>query len=159
MKILHKITIILVAIMTAMISGCKAGKADINKAPCVNVARDYVGMMLNEYIGDIKFKNMEDKINFLIQREKDFSNLVVKSITMTGRRECKLGKVTEWSYKDDGRRHSLRAKIVNIEDCPPKDRLSGSHIIKLKTNYGTFTYDTSNESTFKGYCGGFMPIK
>ena len=160
MKRLHKIAVIFVALVAVVISGCK-GKADMDKAPCLGVSgygdsKD-LKIVVNDYTSNIKFKTIEDQENFIKRKDKDFSNLVVKSITMTGRRECKIGKVVEWNY-NDGRRESLRAKIVNVEDCPPKDRLSGSWIVKLKTNYGTFTYDTGNEST-RGCWGNYKPIK
>lgn len=151
MKRLHKTALILVAIMTAMISGCGA---DMDRAPTVFInGYGELTIVANDYDGNIKFKDINDRENFY----KQFNNLVVKSITMTGRRECKLGKTIE--VNNNFRRESLKTKILNIEDCPPKDILTFSYIIKLKTNYGTFTYDFSDKSTFIGVNSGYKPIK
>lgn len=160
MKKINKIAVILVAIMTAMISGCKAGKADINKSPIMTITYDdYLQIMQNDHIGNIKFKDEYSQEEFYKQRYMNFKNLVVKNITMTGKRECKLGKVTEHSYHNySDMREKLKIKILNFEDCPPKDRLTFSYIVKLKTNYGTFTYDFGDKSTSKSYYG-FMPIE
>ena len=156
MKRINKIAVIFVALVAVVISGCE-GKADMDKAPCLGVSgygdsKD-LKIVANDYDGNIKFKDINDRENFY----KQFNNLVVKSITMTGRRECKLGKIIE--VNNNFRRESLKTKILNIEDCPPKDILTFSYIVKLKTNYGTFTYDTGNESTLIGCWGNYKPIK
>lgn len=140
MKRLNKITLILVAVMGIMISGCGG---DIEKAPYViseainnkgNIVIEFDSPCMNEniYNTDKAFRECHENV-----WEKMRSDLIIKNLK--GRRDC--GDLP-----------------VKAEDCPPMDRLNGGYTFTLKTKFGTFKYNTGDESTRIDYYG-YAPIK
>ncbi len=139
MKRLNKITLILVAVMGIVISGCGS---DMKKAPfviSVNTFRDNISVDLNSpcknekiYKTDESFRKCIDNIWGKIKGNWSVINL-------KGRRDC--GKLP-----------------VKVKDCPPKDRMDReeSYSFTIKTKFGTFKYDTSDKSTKTKY--GYAPI-
>lgn len=133
MKRLNKITLILVAVMGMVISGCGS---DMKKAPFIifdSKTEDAVTIMLINNL-DIPTK----------ESEAIYKKLKVKKITLLGRKECPLQDLSE---KSDGITVYMY-EVKNRADCPPKDRLKReSYEITLNTNYGTFLYNISDRNT------------
>lgn len=152
MKKINKIAVILVAIMTAMVSGCKAGKADIDKAP---------------FTGGFKYKHDSDNEAYLVVEGNNKTEFVIiNNVSIKGRRNCKT-KVKPSIYYNDNEADKYGVKLIvgesvgvkdktklrigwTIDDCPPEDRLNETYTIVIKCNYGTYTYRYN-----KNYEGGF----
>lgn len=153
MKRLNKITLILVAVMGMAINGCGG---DIKKAPLVQIIpynRDYIQIDLNEPCYNTDFYKTNKAI------EKCFAEWEIKKaklVKLKGRRDCSNLSI---KYEADDNRFKIEPK----KDCPPKNRLNDqSYEITIKTNYGTFRYDTSNKkSEWKIRSGSvvYAPIK
>lgn len=155
MKRLNKITLILVAVMGIVISGCGG---DIKKAPFVQIiARsNYIAINLIEPCDNTDFY----KTNKAIEKcfaEWDWDKMKkTKLVKLKGRRDC--SNLSIKYYADDN-----YFKIEPSKDCPPKNRLNDkSYELTIKTNYGTFRYDTNNKkSEWKIRSGSvvYAPIK
>lgn len=138
MKRLNKITLILVAVMGIVISGCGG---DIKKAPYVeyvDIFGDNIGVRFITPCYNKKFYKTNEAIRKCTDDIWEKMKNDVKMIEIKGRRYC--GDTP-----------------VKVKDCPPKDRKSISYTFKLKTKFGTFKYDTGDESTKIGYV--YAPIK
>ena len=155
MKRLNKITLILVAVMGIMISGCGS---DIKKAPLVQISpyRDYIQIGLNEPCFNTDFY----KTNKAIEKcfaEWDWDKMKkTKLVKLKGRRDCSNLSI-KYEAVDN------RFKVEPKKDCPPKNRLNDkSYEITIKTNYGTFRYDTSNKKSEWKILSGivvYAPVK
>lgn len=141
MKRLNKITLILVAVMGIVISGCGG---DIKKAPFVerinayNHTRDEKLKII--FASPCRYENFktEKEFNKCVENVWVKMNNDLKVINLKGRRDC--GKSPR-----------------KVKDCPPKNRLDNeSYSFTLKTKFGTFKYDTSDKSTKTKY--GYAPI-
>lgn len=144
MKRLNKITLILVAVMGIVISGC--GGDDINKAPFVVFEGNdggYIKIVLSNNL------DMPEK-----ESEEIYKKLKVKKITLLGRKECPLQDKSEKS-SDGLKVYMYQTKTI---DCPPKDILKKTYEMTLKTNYGTFLYDTGKEKTSMRLWGSNAPL-
>lgn len=151
MKRLNKITLILVAVMGIMISGCGS---DMKKAPFVSIIVDENEISLYYHYEPTNFKTWEEYDKEVDEWYVNTKKNPPKLISLKGRRDCSKLPV-KWNNT------YYITTIKSIKDCPPKDRLNNkSYEFTIKTNYGTFKYDTSDKSTKSTKTKyGYLPIK
>lgn len=147
MKKINKIAVILVALVAVVISGCGADEKNAPLVEVRDVSDSRILIDATTPFGSWQNADENKKIAKWIQNLGKIEE--IKIVYLEGKRSCADFEVQlsgPYTLNDSSLFHFT---ITPPEVCPPKDRLNKEgYKFGIKTNYGTFCYDTSDKKSY-----------